>query len=183
MATSLSARDRRLNELVHQHIRFVERVLRNLGVTEEELDDAVQRTFIVIANRLDDITLGAEKSFLFKAAKHMASHVRRSRLRTRGHEPISDELPSGQDNPEQLISQKKARELLDDILGKMPGDLRAVFTLYEFEQLRMPEIAELLDIPLGTVASRLRRAREAFSMRVKRLEAASEHQARWKIGS
>ena len=45
---------------------------------------------------------------------------------------------------------------------------RAVFVLYELEELSVPDIAELLGVPVGTAASRLRRARAAFS-------AASEH--------
>jgi RNA polymerase sigma-70 factor (ECF subfamily) len=50
-------------------------------------------------------------------------------------------------------------------------DLRAVFTLYELEELKMNEIAELLGVPAGTVASRLRRAREHFEAQVARLQA------------
>jgi RNA polymerase sigma-70 factor (ECF subfamily) len=53
----------------------------------------------------------------------------------------------------------------------MPIDLRAVFVLYELEQLTSAEIAELLQIPPGTVASRLRRARESFESCVARLRA------------
>lgn len=166
-------REQRLTKLVNQHLGFVERVLRNLGVSEADLDDAAQRTFIVVANRLDDIVEGAEKSFLFRSAKHMASHVRRSARRHSRLDPIDDELPSVQDSPEQLIAQKKARELLDELLEGMPEELRVVFTLYEFEGLKMPEIADYLEIPTGTVASRLRRARKHFQAGVRRFEAAS----------
>jgi RNA polymerase sigma-70 factor (ECF subfamily) len=169
----MNDRESRLVSLVNQHLGFVERVLRNMGVSEADLDDAAQRTFIVVANRLDDIIVGAEKSFLFRSAKHMASHVRRSASRHSRLEPLSDELPSTQESPESLISQKKARELLDELLESMPEELRVVFTLYEFEGLKMPEIAEYLEIPTGTVASRLRRARKQFQAGVRRFEAAA----------
>jgi RNA polymerase sigma-70 factor (ECF subfamily) len=53
----------------------------------------------------------------------------------------------------------------------MPEELRVVFVLYELEELSTPEIAELCELPLGTAASRLRRAREDFEQRVARLEA------------
>jgi RNA polymerase sigma-70 factor (ECF subfamily) len=53
----------------------------------------------------------------------------------------------------------------------MPSELRAVFTLYEIEEMTMIEIAQVLDLPQGTVASRLRRAREQFEARVDRLQA------------
>ena len=57
------------------------------------------------------------------------------------------------------------------MLESLPLDLRTVFVLYELEELTMVEIARALDLPMGTVASRLRRAREAFeelSRRVRR---------------
>ncbi len=173
----------RLERLVREHIGFVERVLRNLGVPEAELDDAVQRTFIVVGTRLNDIREGAEKSFLFKSARHLASHVRRSQRRQRQMTPLDEELPAVDEGPEELTSQKRAREALDHILDGMPDDLRTVFALYEFEQLRTPEIAALLDIPGGTVASRLRRAREHFQAQIKRMESAAKHRQSWKLSS
>jgi RNA polymerase sigma-70 factor, ECF subfamily len=71
--------------------------------------------------------------------------------------------------PEQLLDQKRARELLDDVLETMTPDLRMVFVLYELEELSMIEIASALEIPQGTVASRLRRARADFRERVRAL--------------
>jgi RNA polymerase sigma-70 factor, ECF subfamily len=61
--------------------------------------------------------------------------------------------------------------VLDALLASLPLDLRTVFVLYELEELTMAEIARALDLPMGTVASRLRRARETFeelSRRVRR---------------
>lgn len=169
-------REARLTHLVNRHIGFVERVLRNLGVPEADIDDAVQRTFIVVANRLDDIIPAAEKSFLFRSAKHVASHVRRSLARRR-LEPIDDHVLSHDESPEQAVSQKRAREMLDDILSRLPDDLRFVFTLFEFEDLTVPEIAQMLEIPVGTAASRLRRAREHFKVELRRIEALSVRSA------
>jgi RNA polymerase sigma-70 factor (ECF subfamily) len=166
-------REVRLTVLVNRHIGFVERVLRNLGVPEADIDDAVQRTFIVVANRLDDIIPAAEKSFLFRSAKHVASHVRRSLARRR-LEPIDDHILSHDESPERAVSQKRAREMLDDILSRLPDDLRFVFTLFEFEDLTVPEIAQMLEIPVGTAASRLRRAREHFKVELRRVEALAQ---------
>jgi len=53
----------------------------------------------------------------------------------------------------------------------MPAELREVFVLFELEGLRSTEIAPLLGLPVGTVASRLRRAREAFHLQAKRARA------------
>jgi RNA polymerase sigma-70 factor (ECF subfamily) len=58
--------------------------------------------------------------------------------------------------------------LLDKVLAELPEDLRAIIVLFELEELRTPEIAEALGIPVGTVASRLRRARAQVEERLVR---------------
>jgi RNA polymerase sigma-70 factor (ECF subfamily) len=54
------------------------------------------------------------------------------------------------------------------VLEEMADDLRAVFVLFEIEEMSAQQISELMDIPLGTAKSRLRRAREDFAERVRR---------------
>ena len=65
---------------------------------------------------------------------------------------------------------RRARAVLDDILDEMPLELRVVFILAEIEQMTAASIAELERIPAGTVASRLRRAREHFQSRLSEIE-------------
>lgn len=170
---SMKQRDARLRRLVDTHIDFIGRVLRNAGTPAAEIDDAVQRTFIAAARRLDDMRPGAEKSFLLQIALHVAAHARRSAARRR--EVPAAEPPDIVDSatPEQLTSQKHARQMLDQVLDQMEADLRTVFVLYEFEEMSMVEIAGVLSIPQGTVASRLRRARADFRERVRALELVS----------
>jgi len=163
-------RDARLRWMVDEYIDFVARVLRNAGTPAAEIDDDVQRTFIAAARRLDDVRPGAERSFLLQTALYVAAHARRTVARRR--EVAAEEAPEQVDaslTPEQLTDQKRARQLLDRVLAEMDGDLRTVFVLYEFEELSMAEIAEVLAIPRGTVASRLRRARSVFRDRVRAL--------------
>lgn len=168
---SVAERNERLRRLVDQYIDFVARVLRNAGTPESEIDDDLQRTFIIAAKRLDDIRHGAEKSFLLQIALRVAAHARRTVARRR--EVPSDDPPELVElmaTPEQLTDQREARLLLDRILGLMDSDLRTVFVLHEFEEMNTSEIASLLKIPRGTVASRLRRARLEFRERVVALE-------------
>jgi len=164
---SAALRDARLRGLVELHIDFVARVLRNSGTPHAEIDDEVQRTFIVAARRLDDIRPGAEKSFLFRIAFNLAAHARRTAARRR--EVSADQAPEQVERfatPEALTDQKRMRELLDSVLEKMEEPLRAAFVLHEFEEMSTAEIADALGIPRGTVASRLRRARVEFRERV-----------------
>jgi len=165
-----SERDTRLRAMVDRYLDFVARVLRNAGTPEAELDDDVQRTFIAVSNRLDDVRPDAEKSFLLQTALRMAAHARRTLARRREvHDSDAQLRIQGPLQPEQMLDQKRARELLDNVLEEMAIELRTVFVLYELEELSMTEIAATLRIPQGTVASRLRRARADFRDRVRAL--------------
>jgi RNA polymerase sigma-70 factor (ECF subfamily) len=62
-------------------------------------------------------------------------------------------------------------DILDAVLADMPDDLREVLVLAEIEEQSAPEVAAMLEIPIGTVASRLRRAREAFTKSARRVRA------------
>ena len=167
-----SEREKRLRAMVDKYIDFVARVLRNAGTPEAEIDDDVQRTFIAVSNRLDDVRPEAEKSFLLQTALRMAAHARRTVARRREvHDSDAQLRIQVPMQTEQLLDQKRAREQLDQVLIMMTPDLRMVFVLYELEELSMIEIAEALEIPQGTVASRLRRARAYFRDRVRALSA------------
>jgi RNA polymerase sigma-70 factor (ECF subfamily) len=159
----------RITRIVNENIDFVSRVLLNLGVPAANIDDAVQQTFLVINQRLDDIVPAAEKSFLFTAARNVAWHARRS-LALRRIEPLGKRELSHDESPERALTQKRARENLERILDLLPTEQRIVFILFEFEEFSGPEIAQMLGIPGGTVASRLRRARVVFRDEVRRLE-------------
>ncbi len=77
--------------------------------------------------------------------------------------------PSPIPSPDQLTDQKRAREMLDAFLVGLDADMRTVFVLTELDGFTMPEIADLLDLPLGTTASRLRRAREKFESTARKI--------------
>jgi RNA polymerase sigma-70 factor (ECF subfamily) len=164
-------RELRLRQLVNDHVRLVARVLRNAGTAEADIDDDVQRVFIALSNRLDDVRVGAEKAFLVQTALNMAAHARRTAARRR--ETLTEHPPEVRDvaaGPHELVERRQARRTLDQILGEMDLDLRSVFVLFEIEEMTTAEIAAILEIPSGTVASRLRRARGEFHERVAALE-------------
>jgi len=166
----------RLAALAREHFSFIWRSLRRLGVTEPAVDDAAQQVFEVAARRLFDLQVGREKAFLFKTAILIATEARRVAARGRSEaggpelESIRDPAPG----PEESALMRERRLLLDQALAALGLDERTVFVLYEIEELSLTEIAELVGIPRGTVASRLRRARESFHSEVKRLRARRE---------
>ncbi len=161
----------RLEGLVKRELRPVWRLLRRVGLSEAEADDATQQVFIVASRRMSEIDPARERAFLFSTALHIGRRAHRSRARRREDE--DDELVSRRDSVpglDELLDQKRARALLDELLAAMSDDLRVVFVLYEIEELTMAEIAQVLELPPGTVASRLRRARADFQSGVARLE-------------
>jgi RNA polymerase sigma-70 factor, ECF subfamily len=163
----------RVAELLRSHFRDVWRMVRRFGVPENCADDATQEVFIIAARRLADITPGSERPFLLASAVRVAANLRRA-LGTRRECAEDEQATEGVDprpNAEALLDQKRLRQMLDRVLDGLSDDLRVCFVLYELEGLSSPEIAELLRIPVGTVASRLRRAREAFEVEVARLKA------------
>jgi RNA polymerase sigma-70 factor, ECF subfamily len=164
----------RVAALVGAHYDFVWRALRRLGVGEGDADDAAQQVFLTMSRKLDAIRSGSERSFLFQTALRVASDHRRATRRRREADaaPLVEALELADPAPatDELVELRRARVELDRILDSMPLELRAVFVLFELDQTTMAEIAKLLALPAGTVASRLRRAREAFYDSVKCLE-------------
>jgi RNA polymerase sigma-70 factor (ECF subfamily) len=172
VAAPTEAPDARLRRMVRDHGDGMWRFMRRLGVLEMDLDDAMQEVIVVAAERLSAIPPASERSFLFSTAFRVASEWRRRRLRRRevGDEQL-DEHEDPAADPDSLSDQSRARALFDQILAKMPEHLRPVFVLHEIEDMTMAEIAQILSLAPGTVASRLRKAREAFDDHVARLQA------------
>ncbi|MDB4937574.1 MAG: polymerase sigma factor RpoE [Labilithrix sp.] len=163
----------RFRSMVDGHFDFIWRSLRGLGVPSAMIDDAAQQVFWTASQKLDTIVVGSERSFLFATARGVAANARRSRLRSR-ELPDEEAVASYADHspdPEQVAASRQARRLLDRILDGLPEELREVFVLYELEGQTMAEIATLLATPTGTIASRLRRAREEFHTAARRHQA------------
>jgi RNA polymerase sigma-70 factor, ECF subfamily len=155
-----------LHQLFKETYDGIWRLLRGLGVPADRIDDAAQQVFLVYAERRADVVRGSERAFLFGTALRVAHVVRRG---------VPREVPSeveyacsDQPSVDELTDQKRARQVLDHILDQLDPELRDVFVLYELEGFTMPEIASIVEIPLGTAASRLRRGRERFSALVRR---------------
>jgi RNA polymerase sigma-70 factor (ECF subfamily) len=150
----------RLRRAFVQHYAGIWRFLRRLGVARDRVDDAAQHTFLIMLEAIPRIVPGCERAFLYSTAIRVAHGLRRRPER----EIAAIELDSASPlpSPDELADQKRAREMLDRLLERIDLDTRAVFVLFEIEGFTVPEIADLLKVPLGTAASRLRRSREQF---------------------
>ena len=163
---------RRLHALLESSFGMVWRTLRRLGVPAASVEDAAQQAWMTLAQNLSRAEPGKERSFLFGIVLRVAADHRRRAARSR-EVPPSDLEPEDTSNvpADELVEQRETREMLDQALSCLAPHLRAVFVMYEIEELSSAEIAATLDVPTGTVASRLRRARELFTAEVTRMRA------------
>jgi len=159
-------------EVYDSHVRFVWRAMARLGVPGSDLADAVQDVFLVVHRRLPEFEARSKMTtWLFGIASRVAADRRRV-AHTR-KEFLVGEVPGhageGGVDSTALVDERRARAILDGILDRMPDEQRTVFMLFELEGMTGDEIADLLDVPVGTVRSRLRLAREAFHDAVARM--------------
>jgi RNA polymerase sigma-70 factor (ECF subfamily) len=159
----------RARSIVQNHYALAWRLVRRLGVPSADAEDAVQQVFVVVARRLGEISPGKERAFVTQTSVRVAADVRRSaRRRPLELLPFLDEFRDAAAQPDELVDHRRARGFLDSLLERMPEDVRAVFVLFEIEELTFTEIADVLAIPRGTVASRLARGRTWFATELER---------------
>jgi RNA polymerase sigma-70 factor (ECF subfamily) len=166
----------RLSAVLHRHYGGVWRAVRRFGVPAEAAEDATQEVFIIASRKLSTILEGQELRYLYGIALRVAANRRRAvaaRREVLDAETVQAAV-SQAPQADALLEQRRLRELLDRALDELPDDLRTALVLFELEGFSEREIAETCSIPLGTVASRLRRARKAFHTAALRLRAGLE---------
>ena len=136
-----------------------------MGVNERDVMDAVQKVFMTAHRRLPEFDgRSALKTWLCGIALRVASDYRRSAVSRR--EVLVAETPTTATYEADQLRRLESLErlaVLDAVLAALPVEQRTVFVLFELEEVPGEAIAELLAVPEGTVRSRLRLARRAFS--------------------
>lgn len=165
-----------LRRLVNDHYDFIWRLLARLNVGSAEVDDAAQQVFMVLVSRQElSIKVGSERAFLYGVALRVAKEFRRKALSSLNHSrPDPESLVDQRPGVDAMAERSQARRQLDKILEAMPDSLKEAFILFELEDMTVPQIADLLAIPTGTVASRLRRARALFRKAINELRTTRE---------
>jgi RNA polymerase sigma-70 factor (ECF subfamily) len=156
----------RLQAMFDAHHNLVWRTLRRFGLDAEAAADVGQQAYLVAVERVSDIWPGSERAFLVGTALRLARSQRRKSARWQ----LDDQLDERVSRPSSAESRALTLELLDKILSQLDGQLVEVFVLFDVEGFSAPEIARALGVPVGTVASRLRRAREEFRAIARRFE-------------
>lgn len=161
---------------VHQaQADFVWRSLQRLGVRPPDLEDVFQEVFVVVHKRLGTFDgSSALTTWLFGICLRVAAAHRR-RAWFRREVPTADVAATHEapltDRPDEALETRRAQAALRRVLDAMDLDKRAVFVMFELDELSSEEIATILGVPVGTVWSRLHAARKQFEKILKRQRA------------
>jgi len=145
--------------------------LRRLGVARADVEDMAHDVFVAVLKQFDTYDPARPiKPWLFGFAFRVASHYRRKARRVETLEEPERLVDAGQ-RPDARYETERKRRMVQRVLEEIELDRRAVFVLHDIDGSTGEEIARSLGIPLGTVYSRLRLAREDFTAKMRRLQA------------
>jgi RNA polymerase sigma-70 factor (ECF subfamily) len=148
--------DPTFTQLFEDHFAFVCRSLQRLGVREADLEDIAQELFLAVHRALPTSDRSRPlRPWLFGFAVRFAANYRRLSWH-RGRE--LDDVPISPKLHDKLAAKRTVLHALE----RLDFDKRVVLVMHDLEEFTAPEIAEQLGLPLNTVYSRVRLAREAF---------------------
>jgi len=139
----------------------------------EEAEDLVQETYAKALKGFSSFQPGTNfRAWIYQILRNTFLTSRTGLKSTVPLEPESDQesVPAVKDTPESILLQRSSRELVQEALGRLPVAYREILLLCEFEEMSYQEISATLAIPIGTVMSRLSRARRALRDAVQELQ-------------
>jgi RNA polymerase sigma-70 factor (ECF subfamily) len=172
----LAGEDAAWEDLIKVHTRRVYSICYRFTSSDSEAQDLTQEVFLRVFRSLKSFRAG-EGSFtvwLTRLSRNLLiDHYRRTKLE-RATDSIEEQLPMLQQKTtsaartDYLVAGREAGELLDGALKKLSPELRETVILRDLEELEYKEIAEVLNVPEGTVKSRLNRGRAELGRLLKR---------------
>jgi RNA polymerase sigma-70 factor (ECF subfamily) len=169
--------DRRAFDLLfaryqHKILNLVGRYLRDAQDVEDVTQEAFIKAFRALPRFRGD---SAFYTWLYRIAINTAKNhlVARSRRPPGTDVDVEDaQFMDGADmlreseNPESALARDELSQAIDEAIGRLPDDLRSAVTLREFDGLSYEQIAEIMECPVGTVRSRIFRARESIDQHI-----------------
>lgn len=162
-------RDLLFLEIFRAQLGFVRRLVRRLGISGPDAEDAVQEVFLVVAQRLEEYQeRGMLRLWLVVIARQVAMHVHRARFRNeRKLEALREPMQST--DPERVLESRETIAFVSQFIAMQPLRVAVVFYLAEVEGMSAVDIAASLKVNLNTVHSRLRASRNRFDKAYARL--------------
>jgi RNA polymerase sigma factor (sigma-70 family) len=162
-------RRRRFEAQVLPHLDSAYRFARWLARSSDDADDVVQEAILRAYRGFEALRSSEVKAWLLTIVRNCHSTALKQQQR-RAHVPLPEEhdtqdghaLIATTPDPESASIRRDAEHTLARLIGGLPDDYREVLILREIEDMRYREIAEVTNLPIGTVMSRLARARSAL---------------------
>lgn len=157
-------------ELCARYFDFVWKCARAFGAKSDEIDDVVQDVFLVVQRRHGDLREEAlARSWIYSITRRVVSSQRRQRRQRDSRTgPEIDSLRSTERSPLAIAEHNLEVRVLSTLLEGLEERKREVFVLSEILEMSGREIAEMIGVPMNTVYSRLRAAREEFDAAAQR---------------
>lgn len=169
---------RAFDELVRRYqdrvYRLAFKILRHEQDAAEALQDAFLSAFRGIGNFKVESTFStwlyriATNASLMKYRKRREGHVSLDQSQSDREESEAMQVPDWTTQPLQDLLDSETREVMEESVDRLPEDLRTVFLLRDVEELSNAEVAEILDLTVAAVKSRLHRARIMLRDRLSR---------------
>lgn len=162
------------DELVQRYVPVVHRFFR--GKVEREIEDLAQRTFLACVEGRERFRADAAfKTYLLAIARRQLMMYLRKRIRGERAMKLNElSMEEVAGSPSQFVGMREELKLLHIVLRRIPVDLQITVELFYWEELPIADVATVLEIPPGTVKSRLSRAREVLKAKILETDA-SEH--------
>ena len=147
--------------LVHRQSRFVFQVAYAVLRNSHDAEDVVQETFLSLYRSGAWQKMNDERAFLARTVwRQTIDRLRANPRRKSDDSRVLLELPSQESDPEQTLLGANQQAVVHRLIDALPEELRQPLALSTVEELNSREIAAILDIPEGTVRTRLMRARQ-----------------------
>lgn len=165
----LGTRQRQFEELVRPHLDGLYRLAFRYTRKREDAEDLVQDLALKVYGRLDELALLNNprtwlakvlyRQYLDKVRSQRRSHVRLVSDLSEGEAFMAEREPSTTPDPATYIGQQDTVARLESALGELGEEHRVLVLMHDVEGFDLNEIKEVVDLPIGTIKSRLHRAR------------------------
>ncbi len=165
---SIMEKEKRFNTIYHSLVQQLYRYVYYLSGDEQLAQDVVQEVFIKYWNKMDDVSAGNEKSYLYTAAKNLyfnkVEHKKVVLKFQRQYSPSNESF-----SPEHILEEKEFEGRLMSAISDLSDGQREVFLMHRIDGLKYREIAARLDLSQKSVEKRMNLALRSLRTKIEEI--------------
>ena len=174
----LTGREDAFKTLIRQYERLVLQIVFRMVKRQADREDLCQDIFLKVYDKLSSFRFGSKLSTWIGSIAYntCVNYLRKNRISLVGHEREDDETQDFAMNifdrfeacnqPDELFITKESRSMLWKLVEELSPMQQTVIGLFHQQEMKMEEISELMNIPMGSVKSHLHRARQSLKTRI-----------------